>query len=259
MISTKVSYNNFTAKRGIHFAALGRTGHHAIIHWVLRQLPEPTLNLGNVLGSNPEESWYFNDGFHQWSTQFDGPASPYRPEDLSRTQYIAVDSQNFNVDEIPAVNLEFPTIIVVRDIRNWLASKQKGGTNIGPHNVEMWIKYMEQVMYLRDYLPKSVNWFPVSFNNWFSRESYRRGIVYRLNDQFGYKVQFNDRGLNEILENPPRSPRSGSSFDRMSFQGKAQKMDVLKRWEVYRDDPVTNSIITGRAMELNKKYFGDMY
>ena len=50
---------------------------------------------------------------------------------------------------------------------------------------------------------------------------------------------------------------SGSSFDRQTFDEKAQSMKVLERWKQYHDQDELMSYIDEEAIRLNKELFGE--
>jgi hypothetical protein len=50
----------------------------------------------------------------------------------------------------------------------------------------------------------------------------------------------------------------GSSFDRRSFDGKANALNLAERWRCYGDDPAYRSIfVEARQLgEMSKEFFG---
>ena len=59
--------------------------------------------------------------------------------------------------------------------------------------------------------------------------------------------------VNEIPETG-----AGSSFDKMDYQGKAQQMKVLKRWEEFKDDSWFKGLFDKEIFRLSEEIFGKM-
>ncbi len=72
---------------------------------------------------------------------------------------------------------------------------------------------------------------PFIFDLWFQSKDYREYLAMM------FEVPFTDKGLNSITS-------IGSSFDGKEFQGKAQEMDVLNRWQEFAHDEKLNIIHT---------------
>lgn len=68
----------------------------------------------------------------------------------------------------------------------------------------------------------NINFYTIYFDEWFINKDYRIKITNDL------KLNFNDKGLNDVYSN------GRSSFDEFRYDGKAQKMDVLNRWKKYK-------------------------
>ena len=106
-------------------------------------------------------------------------------------------------------------IIILRDPYNWLASYLKhkdffeGAINI----------YVKLYEYMQEH-PETTF---ISFNEWFLSSSYRQDICDNLD-----VIMIADNMMNVSREG------GGSSFDGLSFDGKAQNMGVLTRWKHYQ-------------------------
>ena len=72
----------------------------------------------------------------------------------------------------------------------------------------------------------------VDFNRWFSVPQYRQELAHIVGRPFS------DRALQHIPRNG-----GGSSFNGFTFDGRAQKMDVLDRWKMYRHEPRFHKLI----------------
>ena len=91
----------------------------------------------------------------------------------------------------------------------------------------------------------------MKFDDWFANKTYRKKIAEQLN------LNFSDAGLNTIM--PMGWGKKGSSFDKMEYDGNAQKMKVLDRWKEYKDNPVefTNVLkMNNELREMSEKIFG---
>ena len=88
--------------------------------------------------------------------------------------------------------------------------------------------------------------FPISYNRWFSDESYRD----RLCGLVGCRS-------NESAMHVVPAAGSGSSFDGQEFKFEAEKMPVLERWRQYEDSSYFRSIFEDRELlDLSMRIFG---
>lgn len=111
-------------------------------------------------------------------------------------------------------------VLIIRNPFNNLASLSKLRPSFAqkllPTFKEMWIQYAEEALFKTNWLfPKVV----FLFDKWFVSKEYREELSLALG------CPFTDAGLNIIHGN------IGSSFDGKKFWRKAQKMNVLGRWE----------------------------
>ena len=65
-------------------------------------------------------------------------------------------------------------------------------------------------------------------------------------------LSFHDQTVNKVS-----GYGTGSSFDKLDFQGQANKMDVLNRWKHYSKDTFYNDIFSDRELvALSDAIFG---
>jgi len=141
-------------------------------------------------------------------------------------------------------------ILILRDVFNWVASVMiyKGynplsdyisgsekrmkdaheiwaqGYNKVKNRIWKWKAYAMEFLGESNYLENKK--ICISFNKWFVDEKYRISIANKLG------LKYSDLALDYVgaLNN------GGSSFDRMTYDGRAQEMDCLNRWKVLKDN-----------------------
>ena len=85
----------------------------------------------------------------------------------------------------------------------------------------------------------------VNFNKWHEDINYRINLSKRL----GLKFTDASRGIVSAIG-------KGSSFDKMSFQGKAEEMSINDRWKNWVDDKNYQNIFKDEEIiELSKKLY----
>ncbi|MGC1248712.1 MAG: hypothetical protein WA865_21070, partial [Spirulinaceae cyanobacterium] len=105
-------------------------------------------------------------------------------------------------------------IIILRDPFNMWVGNMPGKKL---HDPQLWKIYAQEFVGETNFLPNKVC---INYNKWFSSQDYRKEIT----DKLG--VGFSDQGLNTVSNRG-----GGSNFDGTKFDGQAQKMNVLGRWE----------------------------
>ncbi|HDL84731.1 MAG TPA: hypothetical protein ENH11_00080 [Candidatus Acetothermia bacterium] len=154
-------------------------------------------------------------------------------------------------------------LVVLRDPYNWLASRyepsrlrklRKTGyepPEDGPFLRSMlgWLNTWKTIAKLHpnDFPPTYGNSRArvVLYNSWFLDEAYRRELAGWLGREF------TDAGLNDI------NKQYGSSFDRHSYQGRAQEMKTLERYKTVVTKPIFEKIFADdEAAEIASELFG---
>lgn len=116
-------------------------------------------------------------------------------------------------------------VLVLRDPFNLFASRWRASRTTGlglrslGQTVVLWKSYAREYLGMTNSLPRRIS---INYNQWFIDKEYRKTISEAVG------LPFSDAGLQVV----PDAGR-GSSFDRFSYDGKAQEMAVLDRWRRY--------------------------
>ena len=214
-----------------------RSGHHAILRWIAEQTEETVIHHNDV---DPKK--LLNDEI----AYFGGiKKTTYNGNNDVKIIYSFEDAKMEDIKRVEE-QLSATTIVVIRDIRNTLASlikstPQKHLIKRLKASVAAWNQYA--YCSVRDKFSDRVYIF---YDKWFQSEPYRRLLCSILN------IQFTDAGLNIVSENA-----DGSSFDHMRYQGNAQKMDVLNRWKTYFNNRYFKDFYTNELKDLNNIIFNN--
>jgi len=238
-------------------SALMRSGHHAIIQWIQGHFDEPLLILNDVPpGTNPfvasrgNPATYADRCGNIQSRK--GVIYNYEDRDLNlifsaeflklKHLYLGRSKHNYN-------------LIVIRDPRNCFASrlewldKLESPTIPHPRNVEgrkmlaeRWKQYAKEYLGITQIIPNKI---PVSYDQWFLDEDYRRQISAKLG------LEFNDRHKDKL------ATQGKSSFDEFKFLKNAGEMKVLDRWQKFKDDPLYVELMADKELVgLAESIFG---
>lgn len=224
------------------FFSTRRSGHHAVMNWFLHQAPFNTT--------------FYND------VPYDYIIKGEIPKIIAKIRYNEnlekhVDCFNFEltpiskldkIKESDLINGNVKEIIILRDIYNTMAStlrrfkRRQRNQNIQQKTVsdlrDLWIEQAKAILDGHDH---------ILFNRWFSDEEYRKKICEDMLD-----VEYSEKGLQDV----PKFGE-GSSYDAMSKNHKAQKMDVLNRYKNVVDKNLYTLYCHGDEIrKLNKELFG---
>lgn len=215
------------------FLAAMRSGHHAIVNWYCKQQQATT--------------WFHNEGLR---------GNPKRPNETKRydhgTEKIhrVYNCEDFHFRNLPLIQRKVPDarlILVVRDLRNWVASclAKREWAQTHPNTfiytdlherIRIWEEHARIAIHPPEWL------YVISYDRWFADRGYRQQIA----EDLGFELT--DAGLNDV---PERG--EGSSFDGVKFDGKAQEMDVLNRYKTFEDDPEYQALVTPERLKLNER------
>lgn len=215
-----------------------KSGQHAIIRWICRQYPS-ALHVNCVLREDlekPRASNFYKNGDLIWSKEI----TP-----LESTQ-IDCHTLLWNVEGEPIEKYnDWNQIVVVRDPLNLFASRQKRGTTNTSY-IDAYGRDIDPIKVYKQHIEKytSGDTVGVNFNYWFKRKEYRRDIARHLH------LGFTDIGVNDVLEG--KGHGGASSFDRTTYHGKAQEMDVLNR---YKDVDVSK-LMDKELLDISRHLFG---
>jgi hypothetical protein len=148
----------------------------------------------------------------------------------------------------PCEDIIDPIIVVMlRDWKNYVASqikhrdKDKNNKNEGL-SIGSRVKTDIFKEYADYFLDESL-YYPILFDAWFSNKEYRIKICEDLG------LHFTDIGKQSVS-----GFGGGSSFDLKEFDGKAEKMDVLNRYKLYKDNEEYKKFMKDEeAVELNNR------
>lgn len=222
------------------FLSLRRSGHHAIINWAINHFHDSFFlnnywykwNYRNIIDKN--NLCYFLENFISKSKKTKNFF--FNIEDICITEYNNI--QKF----LPLPNLKIFSII--RNPFNLIASRLKyefvyeklNDIKKIKNTLSIWKKYA------MNYLQGDKNCF--IYDNWFLSKNYRDEIAKNIG------FENNDFALNKIL-----NIARGSSFDFVNYDNKAQKMNVLKRYEFYEKNEKFISLFDNEIFELSNKIF----
>lgn len=214
-----------------------RSGHHAIIGWLARQMPETVVHHNDVDAEKLSVGRiaYFG-GIKE---------TIYNGNHLNKAIYSFEDISLNKIEEIEQ-RFETTTIVVLRDIRNTLASLIKS-TPLKHIRKRLEASTKAWHEYAYDFISgQYTNRKYILYDKWFENEHYR----YTLCSDFN--ITFTDAGLNIVSKNA-----NGSSFDHMRYQGNAQGMDVLNRWKAYNNNRYFKEFYTDELKETNSLVFNN--
>ena len=228
-----------------------RSGHHAIIDWILSQFVGVRVhhNFANKCASGSLLSCCDS----HWASVPNGEAS-------GRPRAVSISLENSLVAKpedlallIGRCNEAFPCVfrlwilIVVRDSYNNFASCYRRASS---WRTEIWENHAELFLRAQDIPQPGIVALPIAFNQWFSEIETRRAIATALSvDTFV-----------PVLQRVSHFG-SGSSFDGLSFDHRASEMLVLERWKYLCGESrvALRDAMTSRTHDLNKAIFdGDL-
>jgi len=234
-----------------------RAGGHAIANWLTNQLP--TTNYV-----------FINNIFH-----YDNRLLFNKPLVKNNTEYLIYTIEDMSIGQAEKTkqrllykhNSDKLNVLIIRDPYNLFASRY--ARQIGETNPITGEKQPESI--------KSCNWSPLKtwtgksaidcwrnhaqealshfnidlcifYNRWIQDKSYRQQTAKDLG------LNFTDRGIDEVSTHG-----EGSSFDGLTYQGKASEMAVDTRWKKYKYDSYFCSLFDDRIHTLAQMLFGFNY
>ncbi|ACB50728.1 unknown [Crocosphaera subtropica ATCC 51142] len=261
--------------KSIRIIGMRRSGNHAIINWLLGQVPKDTIFLNDLKpglrqfrqGRNTRffkklrkvlEQNYFKDiVIHSYEDiELSSLSNPYY--NLMRLIYLGKAQKNIDIlilrdpyntiaSRIKATQIE--SDYTLAPMKRWSAFKDKNDTNYrdfyykdfmmveNPHltPLDLWIQYAKEFIGETNFLKTKIC---LNFNRWFSDSLYRQELAEEL------QVNFTDSNLNKVA-----TYGKGSSFDGNIYDGNAQTMNLLERWQYYRHDHDYLSILKSKELE----------
>jgi hypothetical protein len=245
---------------------LSRSGTHAVINWLLTQVrgrhcflncAEPRTNpfdtarpLAN--GRSHEVNY---PGFDLAREQ----AGDFSRKDVLLHSYedcflgmVCDPETERRHDELVGRSRQAVDVLILRDPFNLFASRKKAGISreaAGKQVVtwgtaaRIWAQHARA--YLRGHSALTRPLVAVNYNRWAREPAYRRALAERL------ELDFNDTGFHRVP-----AVADGSSFDGTRFHGRPEKMDVLRRWRHFADDPHFRALFSDEVVRLSQRIFG---
>ena len=261
-------------KKEIRIISQRRSGHHAILFWIISQIEGPVCYINNFtritkkkdLKLRAIKEGYLQEGYRygQYWHFFNMEESIITSEDL----YSIKDKELFilNAEEENLRGLikkienskfypknkseEIFNVIVLRDPYNQFASRLQWeivrphlkGTQLTKKGTKQWISHAKEYLGITSYLDNKIL---INYNEWFTEIEYRKNISKQLGLSF----------KNNISAVPKFG--GGSSFDLKRFNGKGSEMKVLERWKYYRNDRRYLKLLKNKELtDLSNQIFG---
>ena len=261
-----------SVKNQLEFYAMRRSGHHAVMNWIFAQIDESIYFHNDIICHKPPRM-YIDRG------RLIKKRDPF-PRNLSYFVFNCEDAYLKKIDEYKRnpktlMKLKSPLkidkIIVLRDPFNLFASRirlfdrnntirEESGKKplplgrdlcqaseiswAGGRSAERWKEHAREFLGETSFLGSSM---AISYNEWFSSESYRK----KASKELGLK--FSDKNLQRVPSNG-----HGSSFDMITKDNKAQEMKVLSRWEKYVKDDRFLGLFDDELFELSYKIYPEL-
>lgn len=260
--------------------AIRRSGHHPIINWIVGQAKQADGNvaicfLGQVQRGENEISPFrifdllsatkkIQQESHsaylpQYKDKLDQHALAKETVDgFTRKDYLIYNYEDYDIsknpcgygekhDEFVGTTKNLCSLLVLRDPFNLFASRLKLSDSAGyiRRGQRLWPIYAREFLGETNYLGDSK--IAVDYNAWFRSEGYRAELCCKLG------VPFSDVGLQEV----PRHG-DGSSFDKREYDGRAQEMKVLERWESYIGLPEYTALFDEKILDLAERTYPEL-
>lgn len=240
----------------IRIFGLQRCGQHLIINWLLKQCKGKVLFVNNMkLNSGPLAGWrkmYYENGVHKKLKSYDN---------LGNIDYLIYNYEDISISDVSPKPFypkpcKFTQILIVRDLFNFVASRikltldgKRRGCKIKLTNtrsreklIRFWKETAKEFLSITNKLKNKIG---ISYNSFVSDKNYRKDIANKLG------LVFTDEGINEVTKFG-----GGSSFDSINYDGKAQKMSVMKRYVEFEKNMTYNRLVNDKeAIKYSRKIF----
>lgn len=227
-------------KRQMCFYSLRRSGHHAVMNWIMKNLPGKIFFLNNtmsktvVMPTEPELDaiWSEYDVFalnmEDWG--FDNPVPP--------TKYIP--------------RLVTENYYVLRNPFNFMASRLANRWVTGDLKKPEWCRTLldQWKAYAIRYLDGNRD--TIVYDKWFLSEDYRREIAAFVG------FEYSEQGLLEVPAYGV-STGTGSTFDNLNYDGRANEMKVLERYQKFEHNKQYLNLFDDEVVSLAIQIFGKRY
>lgn len=226
--------------RVIEVSAIRRSGHHAVIQWLTGQM-DSFLFINDPLGR-----FYQMQKAPRISEIIKDPSLVTRmsPEmvchKLGQNGY---DYVIYNIEDKllnhqhNLVDMPIEKLIVLRDPFNNFASR------LQRRNISHDIPIKDARTIWKDQA-RSFGDSSISYNKWFANKEYRQNLSQHLG------LKFNDAKLKNVS-----MWGEGSSVDGLKFDGKAQQMNTMFRYQYFANHPEFLELFDTETVELSERIF----
>lgn len=254
----------FVNDQVIRVYAMQRSGHHAVIQWMMINGRTPSAFLNDCRpGTNPYTSANTACSLIPASDLAAAQLGAFTYKSLLICSYedVLLDAAapTSDCDAITAwvgSTRRLMDVIVLRDPFNLFASKYYWairGSRWAPTMAaiealpSLWKGYAREFLGATSYLNSSV--IRVNYNTWFRDAEYRRVLADRID------ISRADEGREMVARWGPNV--WGDSFDNMTYDGRATHMRVLDRWRTFKDDRVFCRLFEDEELlTLSREIFG---
>ncbi len=246
----------------MRIAALRRSGSHAVIQWLLCQLPGSGCFLDNCApGADPYATCYLPDsvgvGVDLARERERGPSPKgfllhnYEGKDLAAVFSDAAEAAH---DAWVGTSARRFDLLVLRDPWNNLASLLRWARGeVHPISLAAVTaaagRFRQQA---REFLGETrlLRHDPVfvSFNRWVAEPAYREALAARLG------IPFTDAGIDRVARWGPTA--WGDSFDGLAYDGRARRMALAERFRWCAGDPFYRGLFDAELVDLAERIFG---
>lgn len=221
-------------KKEFCFVAMRRSGHHAVVNWLCRQLRGKTVFINNF------RSWLQDSHSYRCIFEYRDGLLVRQKGLLNEVNFSDIDNLVYNFEDIEfhksfTITPKAIKVLVLRDAINMLASRMKSPWVPNENWKDLWISNAQS------FLNEEKGVF-INFNKWRIKTAYRKVVSSQLD------VEFNDAGLNEIMD-----VGGGSSFQGLNVNFK----QLFRRYNSFLTAPLMRNLLEDDfAMDLNRQIFG---
>lgn len=231
----------------IRVLAMQRSGHHAIIDWIIRSNNVSTFFLNNITRTKYKkqfETYNFEAKNIEEAVGFKKDLFIYNIEEpsLKKIKEYSRVASKYNLPLGETKN-----VIIIRDPYNLFASRAKYGRFgerwVGAEAIEMWKSFAREYVGETNFIKEKTF---ILYDDWYSSLAYRIMANNRLNC-FG-KLS---KEIGEITKYG-----KGSSFSKMNIKNH-KNLKVLERWrELARNEEYLKIFEDEELVKLSSKIFG---
>lgn len=248
LIEKRHIYSQVINQKEIRVVGLKRTGNHAVLKWIKSQQSGVVEHLNNVKpNENPFRDKYehLRDHYPEHQGVIDRLSRQAKGDFIKKDCFIysyedwllsKVATRNFELKHNLYVgkSLDRYDILILRDPFNLIASRLKHGRMLSELGrttiVDRWVDYAREFIGETQYLKHHK--ICINYNRWFQDVEYRHSLADLL------QLEFTDAGIDKMTYHG-----GGSSFEGRELDGKATQLDVLNRWQHFKDDPIYQKLV----------------